>query len=219
MENTSHSATDEVLTGKRFEQLIRKAGERAEKKREYVLDRYGLGINYVSRPQKCGKCGGTEFRSQPMALPSLPDFEGSLPGGKHIIFDAKVCSQASLSITAAGDKVTTKQEEHMFRRALWGDICFLLVHFNARTLKTKHEDAFTVAFPVHPYHSFWRAFQAYEVKAIDRKSAVDYGTLVMWTVEPPARTSLPDLLPAILALFCTRYRHPMGKREEERDEV
>ncbi len=88
-----------------------------------------------------------------------------------------------------------RQITHMYNRARYQVRCFFLIHWNARSLETKQEDAITYAFPVHPELDFWQRFEAGEVKSIKRADCREYGTEVPWNKFSELDRSLqPDLL-------------------------
>lgn len=137
--------------------------------------------------------GNNDMVWQPMQ--SLPDFEGVLLGGRQFVFDAKVCSQASFPL--AESTMKERQLRHLLRRAQFGAISFLLIHFNARSLITKSIPARTIAFPVRPDHPFWEAFARGEIKRITEQDAELYGIHVEWNIATGKRKLSPDLITAI----------------------
>lgn len=137
-------------------------------------------------------------------IASLPDFEGLAKCFKsQIVFDAKVCSQASFPLKDFKNVIgqrkgnRRRQLEHMYKRSGYGAICFFLIHWNERVLKTKTEPVETFIFPVDNEHPFWIAFESGEVKQVNRADCHDYGTPVKWDVLGRARTPRPNWLNAL----------------------
>lgn len=130
-------------------------------------------------------------------IKSLPDFEGVMMGGRQFIFDAKVCGKASFPID---DKVMARQVPHMLRRARYGAISFLLVHFNPRELSRKTVPSLTVAVAVHPELQLWRDVDGGFVKSISRDHCLDYGVTLDWDKPGRAKRQLPKLCDAIVEL-------------------
>ena len=159
-------------------------------------------------------------RASVIQVQSLPDFEGIFlqfrdvpsPRGtynerKPVIFDAKVCSQASWGLDpyreVPGQKKGARRRQltHMYERSDFGATCFFLIHWNERELKTKYEPAETFLFPVtrqdRHVGEFWNAFEAAEVKSINREDCRNYGKLVPWTTIGRGRTLRPDWIKAL----------------------
>ncbi len=138
-----------------------------------------------------------------IVIRSKPDFEGVLPNGRQLIFDAKVCSQASFGLHEyRSDTKGTKsrQLKHMLERAEYGAICFFLLHWNPRVLATKADRAITYAFWVDGEMDFWQGFDEGQIKKITRDDCERYGTVVPWnTLGPRDRAVQPDVLSAIQA--------------------
>lgn len=172
------------LKGKEFEALIMFRAGKLEEDRLLCLGRYGTQV--VMMNDSLGVP-----RWQP--IPSYPDFEGVIYGsGRQIIIEAKVCSQASYPIYATGKK-RPKQIEHLLRRAAFGAQCYLLIHWNARDLKTKSEEAETFAIPVLD-NTFWREYESFERKSLNRQEAGLFGFKVPWNAWSSRATKLtPDL--------------------------
>jgi len=147
---------------------------------------------------------------QPRA--SLPDIEGILAGGRQFIFDCKVCSQSSQRIDQdAWGSMRGRQISHMLDRSDLGAICFLLVHFNPRELKTRTDPEETFAVQVHRKVDLWSEFGTQQRKSISREWCRIYlpvSCRVAWEL-PSSRAKIPRpiLLPAI------RF---MGKFHDER---
>lgn len=185
------SLVPETLKGKEFEELIMEAGARERKSGSMTLGRYGVQ--------------GMVVQGKTLLVPSLPDFEGVLAGGRQFIIEAKVCSSASLQL----DKkvVKPRQISHMLERSAMGAQCFLLVHFCARKLQNATQPAFTVALPVTAESSpVWQRFVDIYAEAsrlrcdptaresISRDLAYDMGIIVPWVAPKGCRKALPDLL-------------------------
>lgn len=185
------SPVPETLKGKEFEELIMDAGTRERKAGSMTLGRYGVQ--------------GMVVQGKTLLVPSLPDFEGVLAGGRQFIIEAKVCSGSSLQL----DKqvVKPRQISHMLERSTMGAQCFLLVHFCARKLQNANQPAFTVALPVTAVSSpIWQRFvdiyaEARSLKcaatareSISRDLAHDMGTIVRWVTPKGCKKALPDLL-------------------------
>jgi penicillin-binding protein-related factor A (putative recombinase) len=191
------AAPDDSINGRRFEQLIKRDGDRAERLNLYKICKYGLNINWVMKHRRCKACGSMESSPEPMALPSLPDFEGVFSDGRGLIFEAKVSSGSGFQL-AQKDKLGTKQLQHLMDRSTWNEVTFLLVHFNRRQLTKSIQPAQTFAVPVHPNHPFWRRFKRGEEKTLNRQLARDHGVEVSWFLDK--RTLVPDLYAAMIEL-------------------
>lgn len=179
------------LTAKEFEQLCLIDSAWSEERSLYTMGRYGVSLTYMKNPES----GQVETR----ALRSLPDFDGVLPPrGRQFVADAKVCSQASLMLHES--HFSDRQLLHLNRRANFGAVAFLLIHFNRRVLKTRIDEAGTWAFPVHENHPFWRQFQRAELRSISRINCEEYGVEVRWHVPPRSKKARPNLLAAVLEL-------------------
>lgn len=141
---------------------------------------------------------------KPMAIQSLPDFEGAIaPDGRQFIIEAKVCSQSAFAM----EKKTIKprQVKHMLDRAKRGVPCFLIIHFNERKLVRTHEPAETRAIRINPLDDRWQRFvDAYaEAKrtkspvvpqgSISREIACRMSVKVNWVAPKGCRKELPDL--------------------------
>lgn len=172
------------MKGKEFEQACIYAMEGQERMGEATMSRYGVQASFVNK----------EWRP----INSLPDFEGIQRGGRQFVFECKVCSTASFALDE--DKFKRRQLRHMLKRAKFGAITFLLIHFPTRELKTRTEPWRTVAFPVYGTHPFWEAFDRGEVKRITREDCDQYGVNVTWEPVPRGRTDRPNILEAIKEL-------------------
>jgi penicillin-binding protein-related factor A (putative recombinase) len=145
---------------------------------------------------RAGKASADSWRP----LQSLPDFEGVLaPSGRQFIFDAKLCSAASLDLHIS--HVAERQLRHLRKRDRFGAICFFLIHFPERALKKTTDPAQTWAFPVSAEHPFWQAFDRGEVKRITRADCEEYAVAVPWNTLPGGRTPRPDILAAVQELL------------------
>lgn len=128
-------------------------------------------------------------------IKSLPDFEGVLQGGQQFIFDCKVCSVSSFQLE---EKKIQRQLRHMLLRAEFNVICFFLIHWNERHLKTRTDPVITYAFPVHPDHPFWQSYAAGEMRVLNREDCQQYATEVEWNLASPRkRKPLPDIIGAV----------------------
>lgn len=179
------------LKGKEFETLILEAAKREEASGGLTLSRYGVkGITLADK--------------RTILVPSLPDFEGVLAGGRQIILEAKVWSKKSFQIDPMFIKVT--QVSHMLTRSRFGVLCYLVIHFTKSSGKTYIDPAITVAIPVTDQFPIWQQFldAAAAAKAageklgtfasISRDEAQDMGQLVPWRIPKGCRKALPDLL-------------------------
>ena len=178
------------FTGKLFEQVLVARHNELKKDGVASIGRYGVQA--------------TRTKTDWVILQSLPDFEGDVKGGgvvtnsdTHIIFDAKVCSQASFDLSKYRSDTKgarRRQLSHMYDRSEYGAVCFFLIHWNERILRTKKESAETYLFPVWIEHPFWQSFERGEVKSLNRQDCNDYGERVPWTIRSKARTARPDWL-------------------------
>lgn len=172
------------MTGKEFETRTVDQLKRDHKHGRVSAGRYGVQ--------------GTFFGGKWQPIQSLPDIEGVLPPhGRQFVFDCKVCSGPSFPLQ--DDKFEKRQKKHLYERADYGAITFLLLHFKQRELKTKGTDPeLTVAFPVFEEHEFWVQVDRAEVKRISRAHADQFGVSVRWTVG--LKHNRPLVLDAILEL-------------------
>lgn len=171
--------TPDHLRGKEFEAEILRAGQRFESERLLTIGKYGV--------QVMGGFPGGEMRP----IQSLPDFEGVLsPSGRQFIIEAKVVSGPSFTLENShfGDR----QLRHLLRRSEFGASCWLLMHWNARELKTRADQAATIAIPV-TRSARWEAIASGEIKSISRESSFEIGVPVPWIVPPRCRKAIPDL--------------------------
>lgn len=179
---------DEKLTGKALEGVIMLDRDYWDRQATapYTLGRYGVQ----------GAMFGDEFR--PMR--SLPDFEGVYADGRQFIFDGKVCSGASFRLDKFDpDRPSTTQRQlsHMLKRSRFSVVCFFLVHFNFRELRTKTDPPATIAIPVGANVPVWRGYLRGEVRGISRAQAADYGIEIPWWAPPRAKKPRVNLSVAL----------------------
>lgn len=155
-----------------------------------TLGRYGVQVSYMK-----DETGQMKL----IALASLPDFEGIMPGGRQVVFDCKVCNQASFPLDTES-KSKSRQLSHLLKRGKFGAVAFYLVHFPERVLKTRTDPEETYAFPVHPDHPFWEAFERGEKKRITREDCLEYAVPVEWNVLPGGTKPRPDIVLAVMCL-------------------
>lgn len=166
------------LKGKEFETLILEAAKREEASGGLTLSRYGVQ--------------GVIFGGKTILVPSLPDFDGCLAGGRQIIIEAKACQKPHFALDES--KFKDRQYAHMAKRAEFGALCFLLIHFAERNLVTKRDPGMTVAVPVSARHPFWMLYETGERKTLSRDEALSIGQIVPWRIPKGCRKALPDLL-------------------------
>jgi penicillin-binding protein-related factor A (putative recombinase) len=168
------------LTGRGFEKLISKEAARLLALGWADIGKYGV---------QCTHLGDKVI---PMA--SLPDYEGVMNGlPKQVIFDAKVCSQASFPLNPYTEKKNkAKQIRHMRKRSRFGCTCGLMMHWNERVLKTRTDRPVTWWFPVDD-GVFWRKFDSGEKKSITREDCAEYGFRVYWHKPGRTKTVVPDI--------------------------
>jgi penicillin-binding protein-related factor A (putative recombinase) len=182
-----NQTTQDRLTGERFEGIVT----------ERCVQLRMLGLASIGKYGVQSRLVGGEW----MPVQSLPDFEGVTMGGRQLIFDCKVCSQASFPLEkyrklTGGSRA--KQLTHMIERSHFGVRCFFLIHWNPRELKTRREPAVTYAFPVAHDHPFWVAFERGEVKSLDRHDCETYAQPVPWNLAGTSdRKPRPDVLAAV----------------------
>lgn len=193
MSECSDAVQNMMLTsikGKDLEELVLfRSRTHDEPHGNCTIDRCGVMANLI---------GGEWVPRQ-----SLPDFFGALAGGREFIFDAKVCSQASYDMSGGTHKSFAHQLKYMRKRARFGVLCFILMHFNARTLATKEEPAFTILFPVCD-NAFWEGYDRGEQKKITRTEAELYGIPVDWNTPGKKRKASPDIYSALCVLIKTQ---------------
>jgi hypothetical protein len=182
--------TPPKLGAKEFEELLLKAATRCP---AIHMVRYGTQSSF----DRTGK---------PIALQSLPDFEGAIaPNGNQFIVEAKVCGTASFPLVK--DKLKPRQVKHMLDRAKVGVPCFLMIHWTEmkRATGATLSPAETRAIRINPLDPRWQAFLDAHAEAkrtgqpvapqgsISREISVRIGTRVEWTCPKGCRTHLPDL--------------------------
>lgn len=180
------------LQGKEFENLILEAAKREESKGTLTLCRYGVQ--------------GVTFNGKTILVPSLPDMEGVLAGGRQFIVEAKAVAGASFPLN--DDHFRDRQYAHLAKRARFGSLSFILIHFAHRTLASKIDPAVTVAFPVDPRMPFWASYEAGETRSLSRDIAQEIGQRVAWVTPPRCRKALPDLLSFLAPEFGHDFFRP-----------
>lgn len=182
------------LTGSEFEAIVEKRCLKYMEAGVAHVRKYGVQAVYT-------KFAGPNREPGWQILQSKPDYEGVIHGARQFIFDCKVESGASFDLGRYRDETNgpkRRQLNHMLERAEYGVRCFFLIHWNARELKTKSEQAITYAFPVHPKMPFWVAFMAGETKSISRHDCSEFGVLIPWTLFGERDRSLqPDFIAAL----------------------
>lgn len=166
---------------KQFEDACLERMRVEEKRGNATMSRCGVQVSMVD--------------GELVRIPSLPDFDGVLMGGRNFCFDCKRCGAASLAID--DHKFKARQLRHMLTRARFGAICFVLIQWSERVLKKRTDPEVTWAFPVHPEHPFWEAVDRGEVKAITREDCEEHGALCPWDTLPGERKPRPNVLAAI----------------------
>jgi penicillin-binding protein-related factor A (putative recombinase) len=173
------------LTGREFEDIIKPRLETMRLLKQASIGRYGVQATVTQ--------GGEVTH----VMRSLPDYEGVFGrAATQVIFDAKVCSQSSFDLSQyriESNKPKARQLKHMYERDSFHAMCFFLIHWNERSLKTRTEDAETFAFPVSRQHPFWSDFESGSEKSINRRHCIEYGVSVGWTIAGQERTARPDL--------------------------
>ena len=177
------------MTGAKFESLIVERNREYEKLGVACIGRYGVQA--------------ARTKNEWVILQSLPDFEGSLSTGRQVIFDAKVCGQASFPLDKYRSETggsRSRQLRHMLKRSRFGAACFFLIHWSQRVLKRGIIQAITYRFPVHLDHPFWLAFNAGETKSLNREDCENYGTEIHWNcLSARGKKPRPDFLQGLTA--------------------
>lgn len=180
------------LTGKAFESIIVERLKRDRDARRWHVGRYGVQA--------------VRLKDETMMIQSLPDFEGAIyPIGRQVIFDAKVCSQASFNLAKYREETRgarSRQLRHMLDRSEFGAICGFVIHWNERQLSKRRDDAATYWFPVEP-NSFWGDFLSGDVRAIRRSDCVEYGSQISWVTLGAERTARPDIYSSVMRLIAS----------------
>lgn len=131
---------------------------------------------------------------------SLPDFEGVFADGRQLIFDAKVCGQASFNLAKYREETRgarSRQLRHMLDRSRFGATCFFLIHWTERRLTKRVDPSITYALPVHPSMPLWQEFDAAERKSVTRGDCEFAGVQVPWTLHGDRdRKPRPDVIGA-----------------------
>ena len=130
-----------------------------------------------------------------VAIPSLPDFEGVLQGGRQFIIEAKVVGNGTLALNAS--KVKPRQVRHMLERHKMGSLCFFLIHYCKRVLKTKVVSPFTVAVPI-TFPGFADFNESGAASGIDLDTAIMAGVVVPWVKSQRMKNCVPDLTSFLL---------------------
>lgn len=176
---------NERLKGKEFEALILFRATKLEEAGILTMTRYGVQAVMINNRET----GKPEWQ----IIKSLPDFDGCLKGGQQIVIEAKVCSGPSYPLYQTGKK-HPKQIDHMLRRARFGALCFLMIHFNEQVLMRSTKPAETFAIPVNDDDSFWREYAALSRRTVTRDEAAMYGIAVPWNQYSERSSKLtPDL--------------------------
>lgn len=174
--------------GKRFEQIVL---ETASIDVRATFSRYGVQA--------------TMFDGEWRPVASLPDFEGVIaPYGRQFCFDCKVCSASKFDLQNYQQRRANqkRQLDHMLLRSEYGAICFFLIHFNERVLKTKTDPRMTVAIPVHGESTLWREFDCAERSSISRQEAAEQGNHVEWIKHGRSGRKLrPDVISCIIRMM------------------
>lgn len=159
------------LTGKQLEELILFRARKMNDDRVWSFGRYGVQASMTRDPKTA------RMKMQP--IKSLPDFEGVIPPtGQQIIIEAKVSSGPSFRMDSQQHKAE-RQLRHMLNRSEMGALCWLVIHFNGRKLKTKTDHPFTVAMAVCPECEWLQdTLLAGEVLSRDRASL--NGVVLEW---------------------------------------
>jgi penicillin-binding protein-related factor A (putative recombinase) len=146
------------------------------------------------------RCGVQAARTPKgwIVIPSRPDFDG-LYRKKHIIFDAKVCSQISFSWSKykKGGK-RSRQLAFMLNRSKFGSYCYFMIHWNPR------ETARTVRYPethllkVDAEDDYWSDVVSGRAKTLRFSECRDRSELVPWEKVGRCKLPMPHFLPALL---------------------
>lgn len=175
------------LTGKDLERLVIELA--SEYKRRKLAHITRCGVQAV------------RMKDDWQVIQSLPDFEGLLIDGRQIIFDCKVCSQASFNLAKYRTETKgarARQLRHLLERSEFGAVCFFLLHWNQRTGKTFTQEPATYIFPVVEGSEFWELFRSGETRKIDRKDCEEFGQKVRWQSTERGRKERPDFVATIL---------------------
>lgn len=187
--------TPEKMSGKDWEENLLYRSRRMEDQGVMTMNRYGTMatiINGVWTP-----------------VPSLPDFEGMITSRfsgpdrhVHFILEAKVCSQSKYQF---GSSLKDKQLRHMLKRARFGSLCALAIHWNQRSTTKRVIPAASFLFPVHDT-AFWDAVTAGDEPGISRQQCETDGIRIEWgTVNARSRKISPALEQALIELRTREY--------------
>jgi penicillin-binding protein-related factor A (putative recombinase) len=143
-----------------------------------------------------GRYGVQAIHTSPtdvITMKSLPDFEGLVGGSpRQIIFDCKVCSQASFDLSPYRDR-KKRQLKHMFERSIYGATCGFLIHWNERELTRRTDKKITWWFPVDSQMPFWAEVESSVVRRITRDACEEYGKEMGWTADLKSKPKLLEL--------------------------
>lgn len=184
----------EKLTGREFEDvcLMDVQHHQKQKKPAFIFSRYGIQSATIFEQN------GKSF-TRP--IKSLPDFEGVLaPDGIQFIFDCKVCSQASFGSNEFRKFLDGRQFKHLLKRSDFGAICFLLIHWNARSLKKKKIEAATYAMPILATVKFWDDVSNGVELSLSRDLCAEYGIACHWWVPNGCKVARPDFSKLLVGL-------------------
>jgi len=175
--------SDGKYTWDRFEKLVLARGRSDEAAGMYCIDPMGV---QVSRRYVKGQ------KPEHIPISSYPDFFGSFDDGRGFVFDAKTCSGASWPLNE--DKLKKRQYDFMIKRAMFGEVCGILLHFNPRILKTKITDPSTWWIPVFYSHPIWKDYDSGLKRNITLGDCQMYGISVEWNLRSKgARVPTPDI--------------------------
>lgn len=173
------------LSGKEFEAEIMEAGIRHSKRLDMEIGRFGTTVALIK-----GKW-------QP--VPSLPDFDCVIRGGRQVIIEAKAVSGRLLDMQKS--KLKPSQVRYMLKRLPFGSLCFLLIHFNERKLVKSQTPAITVLLPVQSSDPKWLEFvKTKHGPGISPEAALETGVEVEWTAVGRETKPLPDIYAAVKKL-------------------
>lgn len=162
-------------TGKdNFESLLLQFAKREHQR--FTMGRYGV---------TCIRRGPNDI----MAVPSKPDFDGTIMGGKQFNVEAKVTTKSSFGLGEEFFKES--QYNWMSNKARYGVLCFLVIHFNARSGKTFSEPALTVRIRVASDMPLWQGYEKKEILSITRPMALEVGEVIPWVKPKGCKKPLP----------------------------
>lgn len=179
----------EKLVGSEFEDFVVDRCDKLRGRRIAAIGKYGVKVRFDAAVNA--------YRP----IRSLPDFEGVFgPHATQTIFDCKVESSASFGLSEyriQDMKPKALQLKHMYNRSDFGAVCFFLIHFNGRELKSKTVEPVTFAMPVHRDHAFWIRFEQRDEKSLGMTQLEEYAIKVPWTKWENERSFRPDVMMAI----------------------